>query len=196
MVRTVSVAVWLVLLLAMLIPVGLSLLSPLLEWRDPIYIVAGGAGVISLSLLLVQPLLAAKLLPNMSTRLSRKVHQTLGLVLVLLVIIHVVALWITSPPDVIDALLFVSATSFSKWGVIAMWTLFASALLALLRPKLPLQLNAWRVLHKSLAVIIVITSVIHAIQIDGTMEVISKTVLCAVILFVTAFVLLKLRRVK
>lgn len=54
-------------------------------------------------------------------------------------ILHVVGLWVTSPPDVIDALLFWSPTPFSFCGVVAMWAVFASALMA---PS-PARLASW-----------------------------------------------------
>ena len=66
-------------------------------------------------------------------------------VLVVAVVIHVAALWITSPPDVVDALLFASPTPFSAWGVIAMWAVFAAALLAALRRRLRLRPRTWRI---------------------------------------------------
>ena len=50
----------------------------------------------------------------------------------LTVIVHVAGLWLTSPPDVIDVLLFRSPTPFSAWGAIAMWAVFAAALWAAL----------------------------------------------------------------
>ena len=55
-------------------------------------------------------------------------------VLVIAVVLHVAGLWVTSPPDVIDALLFVAPTPFSNWGIIAMWALFATGLRARTHP--------------------------------------------------------------
>ena len=106
---------------------------------------------------------------------------------------HVGGLWITSPPDVIDALLFTSPTPFSVWGVFAMWATFAVALLAALRERLRLRPRTWRISHKSLSVVIVVGTVIHAILIEGTMETVSKVVLCALVVAATAKVLSNLR---
>ncbi len=89
-----------------------------------------------MALLLVQPLLAGGLLPGLRAQLGRRVHGWIGGLLVASVVVHVGGLWITSPPDVIDALLFASPTPFSVWGVIAMWAIFAAALLATLRRRL------------------------------------------------------------
>ena len=97
------------------------------------------------------------------------------------IIIHVAALWITSPPDVIDALMLVSPTPFSIWGVFAMWAVFATAILAALRKRLRLKPKVWRIGHKTLALIIILGSVVHAILIEGTMEIITKLALCVLV---------------
>ncbi len=109
------------------------------------------------------------------------------------VVIHVGGLWFTSPPDVIDALLFVSPTPFSAWGVIAMWAIFAVALLAALRRRLRLRPRTWRISHTFLAVVIVVGSVVHGILIEGTMETVSKAALCALVLAATIKVMADLR---
>ena len=101
--------------------------------------------------------------------------------LVAAVIVHVAGLWITSPPDVIDALLFRSPTPFSVWGVIAMWSIFVVAVLAASRRRLRLSPRTWRITHSIMAVVIVVGTVIHALLIEGTMETISKAALCALV---------------
>jgi predicted ferric reductase len=80
----------------------------------------------------------------------------------------------------IDALLFTSPTPFSPFGVIAMWAIFAAALLAALRRRLGLR--TWRIAHMSLAVVIVLGSVVHGMLVEGTMETMSKAALCALVL--------------
>ncbi len=175
----------------MVVPVVAAMMSPLLAWRDPIYIVAGFSGVIALSILFLQPLLAAGFLPGLTLLQQRRIHRYVGGALLLAVIIHLVGLWITSPPDVVDALLFVSATSFSIWGVIAMWSVFSTALLVVFRRRLGLSIRGWRLSHWSLATVTVIGSVAHTLMIDGTMEFISKIVVCACVVIATALVLFK-----
>jgi len=112
------------------------------------------------------------------------------MVLVLSVLLHVAGLWVTSPPDVIDALLFRSPTTFSLWGVVAMWCVFASAGVAALRRRLQLQPHIWRWCHRSLAMIIVVGSIVHALLIEGTMETFSKLVLCALVFLASAVVIM------
>jgi len=172
-------------------PVIVAMMSPLLQWRSPIYIVAGFSGVIALSLLFLQPILAGGLLPGLSLVQQRRIHRYIGIALLVAVLIHLVGLWITSPPDVIDALLFVSATPFSIWGVIAMWSVFVTALLVAFRRKLGLSVRRWRLSHWCLATVTVLGSVAHTLMIDGTMERISKMVLCACVVIATVLVLLK-----
>src|SRR6185503_261119 len=97
----------------------------------------------------------------------------------------------TSPPDMIDALLFASPTPFSPFGVIAMWAILAVALLALLRRRLGLR--TWRIAHMSLAAVIVVGGVVHCILVEGTMETVSKAALCALVLAAAIKVMADLR---
>jgi hypothetical protein len=174
--------IWVALAAAICVPLAAAAASPLLEWRGPVYILAGFAGIVALGVMLVQPLLIVGYLPGLSGRLGRRVHLWIGGALVAAVVIHVGGLWITSPPDMIDALLFTSPTPFSPFGVIAMWAIFAVALLAALRRRLGLRRRTWRSAHMLLAIVIVAGSVVHAILIEGTMETVSKAALCALVL--------------
>ncbi len=173
---------WGALAVAIGVPIAVAAMSPQLEWRGPVYILAGFSGIVALGLLLVQPLLIAGYLPGLSAYRGRRAHHWIGGALVTAIVIHVAGLWITSPPDMIDALTFRSPTPFSPWGVTAMWAMLALALLAVLRRRLGLRLRTWRVVHLPLAIIIVAGSVVHAVLIEGTMETVSKTALCALVL--------------
>ena len=193
--RARTVLIWTALAVAVVVPVAAAAASPLLAWRQPVYIAAGFAGVIAMSLLLVQPLLAGGYLPGLSGQRGRRVHRFIGGTLVAAVVIHVAGLWITSPPDVVDALLFRSPTPFSAWGVIAMWAVFAAALLAALRRRLRLRPHTWRFAHTALAAVVVTGSIVHALLIEGTMETVSKAVLCGMVVLATVKVLADLRAV-
>ncbi len=109
------------------------------------------------------------------------------------IVIHVGGLWIISPPDMIDALTFSSPTPFSPFGVIAMWAIFAVALLASLRRRLGLRPRTWRIAHTLLAIVIVVASVLHGVLIEGAMETVSKAVLCGLVLAATITVMAELR---
>jgi predicted ferric reductase len=172
--------IWAALAAAVCVPIAAAATSPLLEWRGPLYILAGFAGIIALGFLLVQPVLAGGYLPGLSAYRGRRVHHWIGGALVVAVVIHVGGLWISSPPDMIDALLFVSPTPFSPFGVIAMWAILAVALLAAFRRRL--RLRTWRIAHMVLAAVIVVGSVVHGMLIEGAMETVSKAALCALVL--------------
>lgn len=184
---------WVALGGAVIVPIAAAAMSPQLAWRDPIYITAGFAGVIGMALLLLQPLLAGGYLPGFSGQRGRRVHRLIGIGLVAAVAIHVAGLWITSPPDMIDALTFTSPTPFSDWGVIAMWALLAAAFLAVFRGRLHLRPRIWRLAHTALAAVVVVGSVVHAVLIEGTMETVTKIALCVLVVVATVKVLSDLR---
>ena len=188
-----TVLVWAVLATALIVPVAAAAASPLLAWRQPVYIVAGFAGIAALALMLVQPLLIGGYLPGLTALRSRRAHRTIGTTLVAAVVIHVAGLWITSPPDVIDVLLFRSPTPFSIWGAVAMWAVFAAALLAALRRRLRLRLRTWRLGHSGLVTVAVLCTALHALLIEGTMETISKVALCALVVVATLKVVVDLK---
>jgi hypothetical protein len=174
--------IWAALAAAVGVPIAAAAANPLLAWRGPVYILAGFSGIIALGLVLVQPLLIGGYLPGLLGYRGRRAHHWIGGALVAAVVVHVAGLWITSPPDMIDALLFASPTPFSPFGVLAMWAIFAVALLAAMRRRLGLRPRTWRVAHMSLAIVIVVGSVLHCILIEGAMEMVSKVALCALVL--------------
>ncbi|MEM9603248.1 MAG: ferric reductase-like transmembrane domain-containing protein [Pseudomonadota bacterium] len=182
---------WSALALALGVPLFAAATSPLLQWRDATYQLAGFAGVLALALLLVQPLLAGRLLPGLSAPLSQRAHRGVGAALVLAVVVHVGGLWVTSPPDVVDALLLDSPTPFSLWGVIAMWAVFATAGLALLRRRWRLRPGTWLLCHGSLATVIVAGTVTHAVLIEGTMGTVSKIAFCVLVAAASGTVLFR-----
>ncbi len=188
--------IWLALAVAVAVPIGAAAMSPQLQWRDPVYIAAGLAGVIGLALMLVQPLLVGGYLPGFTPYQARRVHRWVGTALIAAVVIHIVGLWITSPPDVVDALLFASPTPFSVWGVVAMWAILAVAAMVALRTRLGLRPRTWRLIHTSLVIVIAATTIVHALLIEGTMETVSKVVLCALVLgaIIVAITDIRLRR--
>jgi predicted ferric reductase len=187
------ILIWAALAIAICVPITIAAASPQLAWRDPIYIAAGFAGIVALGLMLVQPLLIGGYLTGPSAQGGRRVHRWIGAALVLAVAIHVGGLTITNAPDVIDAVLFRSPTPFSAWGVIAMWALLATALLAALRRRWKLAPRTWRIVHTVLAVVIVTGTVAHGLLIEGAMETVSKVALCALVLAVTVKVMADLR---
>ena len=191
--RARAVLIWAALAAALALPLAVAAASPLLAWREPIYIASGFAGIVAMALLLLQPLLAGGYLPGLQGRRGRRLHAWIGAGLVAAVVVHVAGLWLTSPPDVIDVLLFRSPTPFSVWGVVAMWAVFAAALLAAFRRRLRLRPKVWRFCHTALAAVIVSGSVVHAMLIEGTMGTLSKAALCALVLAAAVKVMVDLR---
>jgi hypothetical protein len=188
-----ALAIWAGLALAVGAPLAVAAQSPLLAWRDPVYIAACMAGVVAMGLLLVQPLLAAGYLPWAGGRAGRRAHAMVGLGLAAAVVAHVAGLWITSPPDVIDVLLFRSPTPFAVWGALSMWAVFAAAGLALARRRLRLSPGLWRALHAGFAAVVVVGAVVHALLIQGTMGDVSKAALAVLALAATARAMADLR---
>ena len=185
--RPSAILVWGALTLFLGGVVVVSLMSPFLAFRQPVYIAAGLAGILGLCVMVLQPLLVTGSLPGAEGRHGRRLHFIVGVGLVALVITHVGGLWLTSPPDVIDALTFTSPTPFAPFGVVAMWAVLLAALLGMLRKRLGSGLRVWRRAHSGLVAIAVLGTVIHAILIEGTMEPVSKALVCLVAVLVTAY---------
>ncbi len=184
---------WATLVIIMGAPVLIAASSPLLAGRDAVYIVGGFAGILALALLIMQPLLAAGFLPGIGAVQARRWHQWTGSALVISLALHIIGLYLTSPPDMIDALLLVAPTLYSIFGVIAMWALILIVLLVVARPRMELRITTWRILHNTLAVVVVVASVVHALMIEGAMGHLSKLILCIAVLAVTAVVTVQLR---
>lgn len=180
----------------MVAPVLIAAFSPYLAYRDLPYIVGGFAGIVCLSLLFLQPLLPAAYLPGTRGPAGRRWHRWVGLAIVAAVALHVGGLYVTSPPDTIDALLLVAPTPFSVYGVTAMWGVVVTAILVALRRRMGLRHATWRLIHNGLAAIVVVATVIHAVQIQGAMEPISKWAMCIAVLAATGIVMVDLRAVK
>ncbi|MEO1328480.1 MAG: ferric reductase-like transmembrane domain-containing protein [Pseudomonadota bacterium] len=191
--RSRAILIWAAVAVAVVAPVAIAATSPLLAWRDPFYIAAGFAGVIAMGLLLLQPLLAGGYLPGAGASRGRRFHAWIGVGVLAAVVVHVAGLWVSSPPDVIDALLFRSPTPFSAWGVVAMWAVFATALLAATWRRFRLPPRVWRIAHLILAAVIVLGGVVHALLIEGTMETLSKAAICLLVVAATLKLMLDIR---
>lgn len=173
------------------VPVALAAFSPWLAYRGFAYITGGFAGILALCLLLLQPLLAAGYLPGLRGPRGRLWHRRAGIALVSLTLLHIAGLWVTSPPDTIDALLLRAPTPYSVWGFISLWAILATALLVALRRNMPPR--RWRWAHNALAALVVLATVLHAVQIEGAMELLSKWTLCLAALAATTAALIDLR---
>lgn len=167
-----------------------AIFSPLIAWRDPIYIAAGLSGILALSLVVFQLLLIGGFVPTVMGFRARQVHKWVGFLLAVAVTVHLIGLWITSPPDVVDALLFRSPTPFSAWGVLAIWSVFAALIMVLLRSRLAIRPRNWRRIHVGLALVTGFGSVVHTVLIQGTMDGVSKTIVCLLLVLLLGKVVL------
>lgn len=182
--------IWLGLLVVMTLPVAMATRSPYLPFRSSIYVLAGFAGIICLSIFVLQPLLSTNHLPLHPIQ-TRRLHRIVGTSVLILAIMHVAGLYLTSPPDVIDALLLRAPTLFSVFGVVAMWGIILTVLIAKLRRTLPA--NIWRATHRTLSTLVIFATLIHALQIQGMMEPITKWIISIAVLLSIGFTLIWLK---
>ena len=194
--RLYAGAVWSALCILITVPVILAAFSPYLAYRNPAYLVGGFAGILCLSLFVVQPLLAAGYLPGAGGLRGRALHRALGVAVVGLTAAHVAGLYLASPPDAIDALLLRSPTPFSVWGVTAMWGVVATAVLVALRRRIGWRYGVWRGVHNAIALVVVVATVLHAVQIEGAMGTVTKWALCLAALAATVVALGDLRVIR
>lgn len=178
---------WLVVAAVAAVPLGVAVASPLQASRDALWIAGGMAGVLALVLLFLQPLLIGASLPAMHNLVQRRWHRWIGVAITALVVLHVGGLYLTSPEDIVDALLLVSPTPFAVYGVVGFWAVILTACLAVFRRRL--RPRVWQVAHAALAAVIVVGSVVHAVLIDGVMGEVSKLVLSVFTLGVAGAVL-------
>lgn len=173
---------WALVLAVMAVPAVIAAFNPWLAYRNAAYIAGGFAGIIGMALFVLQPLLAAGYLPGMPAVKERRWHRWVGTAIIACVVLHVGGLYLTSPPDTLDALLLVAPTPFSVYGVTAMWGIVLTALLVAFRRRLGLGYAAWRLIHNTLALVVAVATVIHALLIEGAMEPLSKWILCIAVL--------------
>lgn len=179
--------VWLIVAAIAAVPVIAAALSPLQRGRETLWIIGGMAGVVALSLLFVQPLFTATAPVLTAAREGIRWHRWGGMTIIAMVALHVGALYAYSPEDVMDALLLVAPTPFSLYGVIGLWCVILTGVLAAARRRLRLGHRRWRIAHSVLAVAIVSATAVHAVLIEGAMEEISKLAICLAALVTTTF---------
>lgn len=131
-------------------------------------VVSTSAGALAVSALAIQPLLAR------GRRISR--HQIFGSIALVLVLVHVAALFVESPDDARFALSPDGPTR-ARMALFATIALFGVVALGALRTRLPLSPAVWRVLHAYLAVVVITLGIGHAVLTDGALDGAGTTVL-------------------
>ena len=158
--RMLTRTLWVLLGLIVLLPFIQAAMSPLQLSRNPAYIIGGLAGVAALAMLLIQPLFAAGYMPGVHRLRQQRWHRWIGATFGLALLVHIGGLYLTSPDDVSDALLLVSPTPFSVYGVIGLWSAVATILLVLIRRRMRLGVSAWKIVHNILGLVVVVASVV------------------------------------
>ena len=97
--RSVRAAlIWAAVAAAVCVPIAFAAASPLLAYRDAVYVAAALAGIAALALLLIQPLLIGGYLPGLPALRGRRVHRWIGAVLVVAVVLFSASLVPVSRP--------------------------------------------------------------------------------------------------
>lgn len=143
------------------VPLTLALTDRHLAGASAALVLSTIAGTLAVSALAVQPLLAR------ARRIAR--HQLLGSVALLLVLVHVAALFAEAPDDALFALSPDGPTR-ARMALFATIALLGVVALGALRARLPLSAGAWRVLHGYLAVVVIALGVGHAVLTDGALD--------------------------
>lgn len=186
--KSATVIVRILWVLLAVVPVGLAAFSPLLAYRNLPYTVGGFAGIAALSVMLLQPALIVGWLHD-KDRTARRLHKWVGISLLALTLLHVGGLYVTSPADTLDALTLASPTPFSIYGVAALAGVLCLSISPMFRQRLRRKLHIWRRAHSVLAVAVAVSTAIHAVQIQGAMENISKILLCVAVVTAAAWVM-------
>lgn len=191
--RLRSAASWALVVCIAAAPVAIALFSPLQQSRSAPYVVGGVSGIVALALLLLQPLLVGGYLPGLRSVKARFWHHCIGCTIVLTVFMHIIGLYVTSPDDITDAMLFTSPTPFSVYGVLGFWCVVMMLITVVLRNRSVFSSRLWSLVHNSLALVLVGASVIHALLIEGAMGNVSKVILCVSVVIATIAVTVKFR---
>ena len=194
--RIAALVLWAGLVVAMVAPVLIAAGSPYLAYRNLPYIVGGFAGIVCLSLFVIQPLLAAGYLPGVPSPGSADGTAGSARRSSLCVLLHVGGLYLTSPRTRSMRCCWSRRRRSRSTACWRCGASSATAVLVALRRRSGLRYATWFFIHNALALVVVVATVIHALQIEGAMETLSKWLVCLAALATTLVVLLDLRVVK
>jgi predicted ferric reductase len=166
-----------VLLAFVILPVLLAALHPLQAGREPLWVWGTLAGVLALSLIVIQVLLPTGWLNLALGEQNWRWHRILGISVTGLVFAHILGLYLYSPDDIGDALVL-AAPTYSRLGMLSLGCLVLTVALALMRHRLPLTLSDWQIFHSVLAMAVVGTAVAHVLLLQGTLDGFAEGLLC------------------
>jgi predicted ferric reductase len=119
------------------------------------------AAAVAIPVIAVQPLLAGR------GRIS--VHRLIGVVALLLVLIHIGALFVESADDTLFAMSPDGPTR-ARMALMATIALLVVVALGAGRRRLPLSGTAWRILHGYFALLVIVLGFGHALLTDGALD--------------------------
>ena len=140
--------------------VVLALAGPHLAGAPVLLVVSTLAACLAVAALAVQPWL---------TRRRVGVHVRVGGIVAVLVALHVVALFVEDPDDALFSMSPDGPTR-ARMALFATVLLVVVTLLGVLRRRLRWSPATWRFLHGSLAVLVVVLGVGHAVLIQGALD--------------------------
>ncbi|MEJ2887169.1 ferric reductase-like transmembrane domain-containing protein [Actinomycetospora aeridis] len=143
---------------ALLVTLGLT--APHLARASPALLVSTLAGCVAVAALAAQPWLTRRRVPA---------HVRLGGVVAVLVAVHVLALVVESPDDALYSMSPDGPTR-ARMALFATVLLAVVTLLGLLRRRLRWSAPTWRFVHGSLAGLVVVLGVGHAVLIQGALD--------------------------
>jgi predicted ferric reductase len=152
------------------VPLVLALTDPHLAGASPALTISTATGAVAVSVLVLQPLMAG------TGRVRR--HRLLGVVALVLVLVHVAALFVESPSDARFALSPDGPTR-ARMALFATIALVALVAVGALRGRLPLAPSSWRAVHAYLAVVVIVLGLGHALLTDGALDGFGTAVLIA-----------------
>jgi predicted ferric reductase len=139
---------------------ALALAGPHLAGAPVLLVVSTVAACLAVAALAVQPWL---------TRRRVGVHVRVGGIIAVLVVLHVVALLVEDPDDALYSMSPDGPTR-ARMALIATLLLGVVTLLGVLRRRLRWSPATWRFVHGSLAALVVVLGVGHALLIQGALD--------------------------
>jgi len=143
------------------VPVVLALTDPHLAGASGALTISTATAAVAVSVIALQPLLAG------TGRVRR--HRLLGVAALVLVLVHVGALFVESPADARFALSPDGPTR-ARMALLATIALIALVAVGALRGRLPLAPSSWRLVHAYLAVVVIVLGLGHALLTDGALD--------------------------
>ena len=143
------------------VPLVLALTDPHLDGASAALTLSTAAAAVAVPVIAVQPLLAGR------GRISR--HRMVGLVALLLVLVHIGALFVESADDTLFAM-SPDGPSRARMALMATIALLIVVALGAGRQRLPLAAPTWRILHAYFAVLVIVLGFGHALLTDGALD--------------------------